>query len=110
MRFRLSYQFEPGQAADGVSVTIPVALLNRTPRYLFDWLVPGLLREKCIQLVKGLPKEKRKHLVPVPDVVDRALLQLQPDNVDLLASLASCLAALGGIALERSDLAAGQTR
>ncbi|MBK6738535.1 MAG: ATP-dependent RNA helicase HrpA [Haliea sp.] len=103
MRFRLSYQFEPGQAADGVSVTVPVALLNRTPRYLFDWLVPGLLREKCIQLVKGLPKEKRKHLVPVPDAVDRALQQLQPENVDLLDSLARCLSRLGGIALERSD-------
>ena len=105
MRFRLSYQFEPGQAVDGVSVTIPVALLNRTPRYRFDWLIPGLLREKCIQLVKGLPKEKRKHLVPVPDFVDRALLQLQPDNVDLLDALAARLAALGGIALGRDDLA-----
>ena len=66
MRFTLSYQFEPGQTGDGVSVTIPVALLNRAPRYRFDWLVPGLLREKCIQLVKSLPKEKRKHLVPAP--------------------------------------------
>ncbi len=105
MRFRLSYQFEPGQVSDGVSVTIPVALLNRTPRYRFDWLVPGLLREKCIQLVKGLPKEKRKHLVPAPDFVDRALQQLQPDNVDLLDSLAARLANLGGIALDRNDWA-----
>ncbi len=105
MRLGLSYQFEPGQASDGVSVTVPVALLNRTPRYLFDWLVPGLLREKCMQLVKGLPKEQRKHLVPVPDFVDRALQQLQPDNVDLLASLAASLAALGGIALQRKDWA-----
>ncbi len=105
MRFRLGYQFEPGQAADGVSVTIPVGLLNRTPRFRFDWLVPGLLREKCIQLVKGLPKEKRKHLVPVPDFVDRALLQVQPDNVDLLDSLAARLAVLGGIALDRNDWA-----
>jgi ATP-dependent helicase HrpA len=103
MRFKLSYQFEPGQAADGVSITVPVALLNRTPRYLFDWLVPGLLREKCIQLVKALPKEKRKRLVPAPDFVDRALQQLTPDNVDLLASLAHCLSRLGGVALERSD-------
>jgi ATP-dependent helicase HrpA len=103
MRFKLSYQFEPGQAADGVSVTIPVALLNRTPRYRFDWLVPGLLREKCIQLVKGLPKEKRKRLVPVPDFVDRALQEMQPDNVDLLDGLAARLAVLGGSALDRSD-------
>ncbi|CAA0098398.1 ATP-dependent RNA helicase DbpA [Halioglobus japonicus] len=103
MRFKLSYQFEPGHAADGVSVTVPVALLNRTPRDLFDWLVPGLLREKCIQLVKGLPKEKRKHLVPAPDFVDRALEQLQSDNVDLLASLARRLSKLGGIRLTGDD-------
>ncbi|NND69888.1 MAG: ATP-dependent RNA helicase HrpA, partial [Halioglobus sp.] len=55
MRFRLSYAFEPGGVGDGVSVTVPVALLNRVPRYRFDWLVPGLLREKCIALVKALP-------------------------------------------------------
>lgn len=111
VRFKLSYQFEPGKAADGVSVTVPVALLNRVPRFRFDWLVPGLLREKCIQLVKGLPKEKRKRLVPVPDYIDKALAQLlthpqqQPDNVDLLDSLSRCLASLGGVALDRDDWA-----
>tara|TARA_R110002072_G_scaffold43340_3_gene121718 strand:+ start:8512 stop:12261 length:3750 start_codon:yes stop_codon:yes gene_type:complete len=105
MRFKLSYQFEPGQEADGVSVTIPVALLNRAPRYLFDWLVPGLLREKCIQLVKGLPKEKRKHLVPAPDFVDRALQQMPPADADLLACLAKRLSALGNIAVHSDDWA-----
>ena len=101
--FRLSYRFEPGGVADGVSVTVPVALLNRVPRYRFDWLVPGLLREKCIQLVKGLPKEKRKQLVPVPDHVDRALAQLAPDNVDLLQALSRALG--GGLRLSPGDWA-----
>jgi len=105
LRFRLSYQFEPGHAADGVSITIPVALLNRAPRYLPDWLVPGLLREKCIQLVKGLPKEKRKRLVPAPDYVDRALARLQPGNTDLLQCLAEALAELGSVPLDRRDWA-----
>lgn len=104
--FKLSYQFEPGQAADGVSVTIPVGLLNRAPRHLLAWLVPGLLREKCIHLVKGLPKDKRKHLVPVPDFVDQALEKLQPGNNDLLQSLASELSALGKISLSAADLTA----
>ncbi|MDE0952353.1 MAG: ATP-dependent RNA helicase HrpA [Halioglobus sp.] len=103
LRFELSYHFEPGSEADGVSVTIPVALLNRTPRYRFDWLVPGLLREKCIQLTKGLPKEKRKHLVPVPDYVDRALELLPADNSDLLVGLAERLGTLGGITLRSDD-------
>jgi ATP-dependent helicase HrpA len=104
--FRLSYRFEPGKAGDGVSVTIPVALLNRVPRHLFDWLVPGLLREKCIQLVKGLPKEKRKRLVPAPDMVDRALERLSPGNVDLQTALADTLSKLGGVRLSREDWAA----
>ena len=106
MRYRLSYQFEPGKASDGVSVTVPVALLNRVPRFRFDWLVPGLLREKCIQLVKGLPKQQRKHLVPAPDFVDRALTELQPDNVDLLEALGRVMTRLSGTRLSRSDWAA----
>jgi ATP-dependent helicase HrpA len=105
VRFKLSYQFEPGKVADGVSVTVPVALLNRVPRFRFDWLVPGLLREKCIALVKGLPKEKRKRLVPTPDYVDKALVELQPDNVDLLDVLSRGLGRLGGVALDRDDWA-----
>ncbi len=103
MRLRLSYAFEPGGAADGVSVTVPVALLNRVPRYRFDWLVPGLLREKCIALVKGLPKQLRKHLVPVPDYVDHALEELPRDDVDLFTWLAARLAADAGLPLRAAD-------
>ncbi len=108
VNYRLSYQFEPGNIADGVSITVPVALLNRVPRYLFDWLVPGLLREKCIQLVKSLPKQQRKHLVPAPDYVDRMLEQVQPDNVDLLTVMARSLSQLGGIRLRPEDWAASK--
>ncbi|QIB67477.1 ATP-dependent RNA helicase HrpA [Kineobactrum salinum] len=103
--YRLSYQFEPGQVGDGVSVTVPVGLLNRVPRFRFDWLVPGLLRDKCIQLVKSLPKSKRKQLVPVPDYVDRALAALEPDNIDLYAALAAQLTRLGGVSLQAGDWA-----
>mgnify|MGYP001823658703 CR=1 FL=1 len=105
LQFRLTYQFEPGGASDGVSVTVPVGLLNRVPRHRFEWLVPGLLREKCIQLVKGLPKDKRKQLVPVPDHVDRALAKLEPGNVDLLQALSQALTANGSLRLSASDWA-----
>jgi ATP-dependent helicase HrpA len=104
--YRLSYHFEPGHAEDGVSVTVPVALLNRVPRHLFDWLVPGLLREKCIQLVRGLPKSLRKHLVPAPEHVDRALAELCPGDVPLLEALAGQLSRLSGHLVTRDDLAA----
>ncbi|MEZ5567966.1 MAG: ATP-dependent RNA helicase HrpA [Halioglobus sp.] len=103
LRLALSYTFEPGGDTDGVSVTVPVGLLNRVPRQLFDWLVPGLLREKCIALVRSLPKEKRKHLVPAPDVVDRALAELTPGDTDLLQALATVLSRLGGVAVARND-------
>ncbi len=103
MRFKLSYQFEPGNVADGVSLTVPVALLNRVPRFLFDWLVPGLLREKCIQMLRGLPKAKRKHLVPAPDFVDRALATMSPSDSDLSRELSEKLSGLGGIRLEAGD-------
>ncbi|MCL4108942.1 UNVERIFIED_CONTAM: hypothetical protein GTU68_008137 [Idotea baltica] len=103
MRFKLQYQFEPGNAADGVSATVPVALLNRVPRLLFDWLVPGLLREKCIQLVKGLPKSKRKHLVPVPDFVDKALNELLPEDIALTRALGAKLSRMASITIEETD-------
>ncbi|MGB1140143.1 MAG: ATP-dependent RNA helicase HrpA [Halioglobus sp.] len=103
MTLALRYQFEPGKEADGVSVTVPVGLLNRVPRYLFDWLVPGLLREKCIALVRALPKDKRKRLVPVPDWVDRALADMSPRDEDLLAVLAERLSSLGDVRLTRHD-------
>ena len=103
LELRLSYRFEPGQEFDGVSVTLPVGLLNRIPRFRLDWLVPGLLREKCIALVKGLPKDKRKQLVPVPDTVDRALAELQPCDESLTAALARVLSRLSGVKLSPDD-------
>ncbi|TXS92688.1 ATP-dependent RNA helicase HrpA [Parahaliea maris] len=99
LELRLSYQFEPGGEADGVTVTVPVGLLNRIPRHRFDYLVPGLLRDKCIQLVKSLPKAQRKQLVPVPDYVDRALAELKPGDRPLVQELAKALSRLAGVRL-----------
>jgi ATP-dependent helicase HrpA len=99
----LSYHFEPGHVADGVSLTIPVGLLNRVPRFRFEWLVPGLLRDKCIALLKGLPKALRKNLVPVPDYVDRALAELAPVDSSLSVALANRLQQLAGVRIAASD-------
>lgn len=71
--YEVRYHFEPGHSMDGVSVVIPIELLHQVPAYFFDWLVPGMLRDKCIALIKGLPKSVRRHLVPVPDYVDKLL-------------------------------------
>ncbi len=94
--YRLSYEFAPGQESDGVTMTVPVALLNRLPRARLEWLVPGLLRDKCIALIKGLPKGLRRQLVPVPDWVDRALGELEPRDAPLIDALAAALSRLGG--------------
>ncbi len=103
MQLALSYHFEPGHPQDGVSVTVPVGLLNRIPRYYFDWLVPGLLRDKCIALVKGLPKALRKQLVPVPDVVDRVLVGVEAQNRALTEVLAERLKAVNGVRVSVED-------
>ncbi|MEM1113011.1 MAG: ATP-dependent RNA helicase HrpA [Pseudomonadota bacterium] len=103
LSFKLSYRFEPGKVVDGVNITIPVALLNRVPRYRLEWLVPGLLSEKCIQLVKGLPKALRKQLVPVPDRVAQALEGVEPDDISLVEVLAQRLGAISGARLQASD-------
>ena len=101
--YQLRYQFEPGRQNDGVSITIPLPLLNRAPRYLFEWLVPGLLRDKCIALIKGLPKALRKQLVPAPDVVDAALAELSAEDSDLCAALSGVLKRQRGVQVGPSD-------
>ncbi|MFI3136218.1 MAG: ATP-dependent RNA helicase HrpA [Methylococcaceae bacterium] len=74
----LQYRFEPGHNEDGVTAIIPVHQLNQVSQTAFDWLVPGLLEEKCIALIKALPKNIRKHFVPVPETVKQCL-EIEPD-------------------------------
>ena len=67
--YPLSYRFEPTHALDGVTITLPVAVLNQVPAARFDWLVMGMLREKVAAVIKTLPQRLRSPLVPVPDTV-----------------------------------------
>jgi ATP-dependent helicase HrpA len=87
MVFPLTYHFEPNHPDDGVSIHVPMSLLHQIPEQRLEWLVPGMLRDKCINLVKSLPKSLRKHFVPVPDVVDKALAVMSPDNKPLSDAL-----------------------
>ncbi|WP_273432714.1 ATP-dependent RNA helicase HrpA [Chitinibacter tainanensis] len=73
----LGYRFEPGHALDGVTITLPLHLLNRVNHATFDWLVPGLIREKITLLVKSLPKPIRRLCVPVPEFATRMLVELE---------------------------------
>src|SRR5690606_20212410 len=89
--FGIEYHFEPRHPQDGVNVLVPIGLLNRLPSYRFEWLVPGLLRDKCIALIKSLPKQWRKLFVPVPECVDRLMPSLQPGDAPLLTALSQAL-------------------
>ena len=74
----LSYQFEPGTEADGVTVHIPIAVLNRVRPDGFDWMVPGLLGELAVASIRSLPKPVRVQLVPAPDVARDVVGLLPP--------------------------------
>jgi len=87
MALPLFYHFEPGHPDDGVSIGIPASILHTVPEHRLEWLVPGFLRDKCITLVKSLPKQWRKQFVPVPHYVDQIMGRLQPGNQPLLTAL-----------------------
>src|SRR5690606_21821165 len=93
--FALTYHFEPGSATDGVNVRVPIGVLNRVPEHRFEWLVPGLLRDKCISLLKALPKHYRQLMVPIPDTADKMLPLLQAGDVPLLSALSAALRQIG---------------
>jgi ATP-dependent helicase HrpA len=70
VEYGLTYHFEPGSPRDGVTLTLPLAQLNQIPAARMEWLVPGLLKEKLVQLIKTLPHKIRAKLVPVPEFVE----------------------------------------
>ncbi len=65
--FDLSYHFEPGSPRDGVTMSVPLVALNQVDAEVCDWLVPGMLKEKVLLLLKSLPQRLRRHCVPLPD-------------------------------------------
>ncbi|MBN8727291.1 MAG: ATP-dependent RNA helicase HrpA [Xanthomonadales bacterium] len=102
---RLSYRFIPGDAADGVTLEVPLALLNMVPMARCEWLVPGLLAEKVAEAIRGLPKALRRNFVPAPDFA-RAFVEAEPPrDVPLFAALAAYLKRVTGVAVESADFA-----
>jgi len=75
----LKYRFAPGHPNDGLTLTVPLALLNQVDAARLGWLVPGMIRDKVTQYLKGLPKAYRNRLIPLPDVVT-AFLEATPDH------------------------------
>ncbi|MEW6591414.1 MAG: ATP-dependent RNA helicase HrpA, partial [Pseudomonadota bacterium] len=86
---KLKYRFEPGHPLDGVTLRLPLYLLNRVDPAQVDWLVPGLIREKLTALLKNLPKDKRRLLIPLPDTVTAFLSVAKPGEQMLTEALAA---------------------
>ncbi|MQY17666.1 ATP-dependent RNA helicase HrpA [Nocardia macrotermitis] len=104
LSFPLTYQFEPGQADDGVTAHIPVAQLAHVRAVGFDWLVPGMREELAAAWIKTLPKHLRRSVVPAPDFARAALSQLTPRAEPLRTGLARELSRLGSLTVRPTDL------
>jgi len=98
----LEYHFEPGKMHDGITQTIPLSLLNQTNPDRYEWLVPGLLRDKVMFLLKSLPKTQRRHFIPVPKYADDCLRSMSPDSGALLPALSEQLRKLTGVEIPLS--------
>ncbi|WP_327039454.1 ATP-dependent RNA helicase HrpA [Micromonospora maris] len=97
----LTYTFEPGSPVDGVTVDIPLPLLNQVPAESFDWQVPGLREELVIALIRSLPKPVRRNFVPVPDFARAALAAITPGEEPLLDALTRQLRRMTGVTVPR---------
>jgi ATP-dependent helicase HrpA len=92
----LRYTFEPGSPTDGVTVEVPLAVLNQVDADAFEWQVPGLRLELVTELIRSLPKQLRRLLVPAPDRAREALRHLVPHEEPLLEALAHELSRAAG--------------
>ena len=95
--FACLYEFEPGSDADGVTVRIPSTLAPAVAPESLDWLVPGLLCEKVAALIKGLPKEFRKRLVPVARTAEIIADELPRGEGAFLSTLSRFIHARFGV-------------
>src|SRR6185437_16077739 len=97
------YAFEPGSRDDGVTVLVPVSVLNRVRDADVSWHVPGYRSELVTAMLRGLPKAIRRTLVPLPDVAAELLPQLRPADGSLPQALSRVLLRSRGVEVEPSD-------
>ncbi len=85
-KFKLTYRHDPGAADDGITLSLPLAALNRLPAQRCEWLVPGLLKEKVLALFKTLPQKYRHRLQPLDESAE-AFCDAQHDDEPLVRAL-----------------------
>ncbi|MGF1910919.1 ATP-dependent RNA helicase HrpA [Vibrio kasasachensis] len=103
IKLKLSYQFEPGVDSDGVTVHLPLPILNQVEPAGFDWQIPGLRHELVVSLIKSLPKTLRKNFVPAPNYADAFLARVTAMEMPLLDAMEKELRRMTGVELLRED-------
>ncbi|WP_328537957.1 ATP-dependent RNA helicase HrpA [Streptomyces sp. NBC_00344] len=103
LKFRVTYQFEPGADADGVTVHIPLQVLNQVTSEGFDWQIPGLREEVVTELIRSLPKPVRRHYVPAPNYATAFLDRAVPRQEPLPLTLARELQRMVGVPVAEED-------
>ncbi|MGV9642898.1 ATP-dependent RNA helicase HrpA [Streptomyces sp. NPDC003514] len=103
LKFRVTYQFEPGADADGVTVHIPLQVLNQVTAEGFDWQIPGLREELVTELIRSLPKPIRRNYVPAPNFAKRFLDTAVPGQEPLTVTMARELKRMVGVPFTADD-------
>ncbi|MER7989494.1 ATP-dependent RNA helicase HrpA [Streptomyces noursei] len=103
LKFKVTYQFEPGADADGVTVHVPLQVLNQVAAEGFDWQIPGLREQLVTELIRSLPKPIRRNYVPAPNFAARFLDSTVPLQGALTTSLAAGLQRMVGVPVEAAD-------
>ncbi|MGY1580611.1 ATP-dependent RNA helicase HrpA [Streptomyces sp. MN13] len=103
LKFRVTYQFEPGADADGVTVHIPLQVLNQVTGEGFDWQIPGLREELVTELIRSLPKPIRRNYVPAPNYAKAFLEKAVPLQEPLTVTMARELKRMVGVPFEADD-------
>ncbi|MFJ6011984.1 ATP-dependent RNA helicase HrpA [Streptomyces sp. NPDC092952] len=103
LKFKVTYQFEPGADADGVTVHVPLQVLNQVTAEGFDWQIPGLREEVVTELIRSLPKPIRRHYVPAPNYADKFLDRAVPLQEPLTVTLARELQRMVGVPVTADD-------
>lgn len=103
LKFRVTYQFEPGADADGVTVHIPLQVLNQVTSEGFDWQIPGLREDVVMELIRSLPKPIRRHYVPAPNYAKAFLERAVPLQEPMPSTLARELQRMVGVPVTADD-------
>ncbi|MCT6885692.1 MAG: ATP-dependent RNA helicase HrpA, partial [Gilliamella apis] len=103
LKLPLSYQFDLGNTRDGVTITIPLNILNQIKNSGFDWQVPGFRYDLIISLIKSLPKSLRKSLVPAPNYAEAFLSRVNSTASPLLETLQNEFRKMTGTRIEPTD-------